>query len=544
MDLHWDKGIDLPAGSTLSRVAPRKEKSVNPSGFYASFRNDDLDRYKAILPTYWKDWGVGDAARGGFVNEFTAKSAVRAPSGSETVDIYRSMMMGSKKFRESEGHFIPDADVASYFSSSIDWKERTRSFSHFWSDPSDPTAQMFFNELKSRGYNAVIDFNNAGAISHSPLKVIDGSIFEVSGSRPLSLQDMVAASKKPHGALKHFHSEEGVGRMSFDIDLLGPPEEDDSLAHYGIKGMRWGVRRSDGPEGTVSSGTSSKKDDQPAPKSAGSKSSSGKSEGLTDGQKKALKYAAGGALVAGALIGTAVLARNGKIPISSLQNSVINKNSFASQTRRMAKIPGTIANREAQLADAAEFSRTMKPEFRAQFMQRVTARLDAEQERRIASQTAIAQRIAQNAASDARAAEMASRRQIVRNQANALARSGDRNRLQSAVDGVSIRADSHRATRAMSNAANAQQRADAAERKKSAADGGSSRLENVQTLLEAASMGRDAVSSIRSSPMWNQPATNLQSQTTQDQRRQIVAAQRQAAENERNAQNRSRRGRN
>lgn len=333
--------------------------------------------------------------------------------------------------------------------------------------------------------------------------------------------------------------------MSFDIDLLGPPEEDDALAHYGIKGMRWGVRRPDGPEGTVSSGTSSKNDDQPASKSAGSKSSSGKSEGLTDGQKKAIKYAAGGALVAGAIIGTAVLARNGKIPISSLQSSAFNKNSFAAETKRMAKIPGTLANREAQLAKATEFSRTMKPESRAQFMQRVTARLDAEQERRVSAQTAIAQRIAQNAASEARAAEMASRRQIVRNQANALARSGDRNRLQSAMDGVSTRADSRRATRAMSNAANARQRADeAAERKKSAADGGSSRLENVQTLLEAASMGRDAVNGIRSSPMWNQPANNLRGQTTQDQRRQIVAAQRQAAENERNAQNRSRRGRN
>ena len=33
--------------------------------------------------------------------------------------------------------------------------------------------------------------------------------------------------------------------MGFDIDLLGPPEEDDTLAHYGVKGMRWGHRKSE-----------------------------------------------------------------------------------------------------------------------------------------------------------------------------------------------------------------------------------------------------------------------------------------------------------
>lgn len=33
---------------------------------------------------------------------------------------------------------------------------------------------------------------------------------------------------------------------------------DDVLAHYGIKGMRWGVRRADGPDGNVSSNPAAK----------------------------------------------------------------------------------------------------------------------------------------------------------------------------------------------------------------------------------------------------------------------------------------------
>lgn len=351
--------------------------------------------------------------------------------------------------------------------------------------------------------------------------------------------------------------------MGFDIDLLGPSEEDeDALAHYGVKGMRWGHHKAP-DESSDSSGSS--KSGGSSGSSTGS-SSSKEHEGLSDGQKKALKYAAGGALVAGALIGTAVLARNGQIPIKSLQTSAFNKNSFAAETKRLekipgtyfheakmartpgtrqfemkklAQIPGTLANREAQLAKAAETSATMKPEVRVQFMQRVTARLDAEQERRVAVQTARAQRIAKNAASEARTAEMASRRQIVANLGRAQTRSGDRNIVQQRVDPLAIRRDSRRATRAIDAATDAQQRAQSAADKKKE---GPSRMENAQTLLQAAAMGREAVSSIRNSSMWNQPASSVSSSPTQSQRQQIVAAQRRAAESER--QNGSRRGRN
>lgn len=45
---------------------------------------------------------------------------------------------------------------------------------------------------------------------------------------------------------------------------------DNFLAHYGIKGMRWGIRRPRGPAGTVSSGTKTTEDDQPGGKRGGS----------------------------------------------------------------------------------------------------------------------------------------------------------------------------------------------------------------------------------------------------------------------------------
>jgi hypothetical protein len=67
---------------------------------------------------------------------------------------------------------------------------------------------------------------------------------------------------------------------------------DDFLAHYGIKGMRWGVRKAD--------------DSDSSPR-----------KGLSDGQKKALKVGAGVAAVAGAAVVATILVKNGNVKVPS-----------------------------------------------------------------------------------------------------------------------------------------------------------------------------------------------------------------------------------
>jgi len=71
---------------------------------------------------------------------------------------------------------------------------------------------------------------------------------------------------------------------------------DDFLAHYGVKGMRWGVRREGDAAG---SSTPSKR-------------------GLSEGQKRALKIGAGLAVTAGAALTVSMLIKNGTIPVSRI----------------------------------------------------------------------------------------------------------------------------------------------------------------------------------------------------------------------------------
>jgi hypothetical protein len=77
-------------------------------------------------------------------------------------------------------------------------------------------------------------------------------------------------------------------------------EVDDFLAHYGVKGMRWGSPR----------------------------------QGLTEGQKKALKVGAGVAAITGAAIVTGILAKNGKLPVAQLSRGV----QAASNARAAARL--------------------------------------------------------------------------------------------------------------------------------------------------------------------------------------------------------------
>lgn len=81
---------------------------------------------------------------------------------------------------------------------------------------------------------------------------------------------------------------------------------DEVLAHYGVPGMRWGVTtKSDSGSSSSPTTTSQRK-------------------GLTDGQKKALKIGAGVVAVAGAAVVVTILAKNGKLPVSSLSRPKMN----------------------------------------------------------------------------------------------------------------------------------------------------------------------------------------------------------------------------
>lgn len=245
LKLNWDKGVDLPAGSVLKRVSSNAEKTIRPEGFYAAFRDEDVSSYKAVLPGFWNEWlptkiRGEHAGLGGYVNHYQASKAIKAPSGKETISIFRELLEKDEDFRGSMGlsgkslASVSDDELGKVFvEKSLSWAMRIpKPIQKIV--PRDANEGLYkmllphetlFDELKSRGYNAVIDFNDAGRLAKTPVRVIDSSIFKIVKNERLTSKEIVEAA------------------ASWSPDLVHVLTDFDDLLHYGVRGMKWGIRR-------------------------------------------------------------------------------------------------------------------------------------------------------------------------------------------------------------------------------------------------------------------------------------------------------------
>lgn len=248
IDINWDKGVDLSPGSLLKRISSVAETEARPGGFYAAFRDEDVESYKAILPSFWPQWGKASPTDGGFINNYQAKTGVKAPSGKETVEMFKDLLRDNDAFRQT--HWIARENVD--LLPDVEVKSLLKQSSLMWADDNNEATRIFFGEAKKRGFNALIDFNDAGTLGKTPLRVLDGSLFDIIGADNLSFSDMIDAAEKWLPSLVHYFKE-GAALMSNAADEylshLGIEiDEDikqDVIEHHGVKGMRWGVRRSD-----------------------------------------------------------------------------------------------------------------------------------------------------------------------------------------------------------------------------------------------------------------------------------------------------------
>lgn len=237
LKINWDNDVSLSSGSVLKRISTVAESKVRDGGFFACYRDDDVNSYKAILPTFWQQWGVGSPLNGGYINHYKAAAEVKAPSGKETFGIFKGLMENDLDFRTGLGFTserlasFPDEALHNIF----------KDYSAKWIDNDLPVNKAFFGAVKEKGYNALIDFNDAGKLGKTPLRVIDSSIFEIVQNESLSFNAMVDAAINWSSELIHYLF---GGSMPIAADNylahLGI-EIEDELCHYGRKGMKWGV---------------------------------------------------------------------------------------------------------------------------------------------------------------------------------------------------------------------------------------------------------------------------------------------------------------
>jgi len=173
--------VVLRAGESLFRMSKSDHSGLRNDWEYVSF-GEDRDRYRAFLPQMW-NWKASNPFSFShkvskvFEMELGANVDIKAPGKKDTFDIVEAAL---KRVFPHKSDAEIHADCLAHFNQyMLGMSDRYGTISNAISD-----------EAKARGFNAIIDFNDAGRLADKPLLVLDGAKdLSVKRSTSISIKD-------------------------------------------------------------------------------------------------------------------------------------------------------------------------------------------------------------------------------------------------------------------------------------------------------------------------------------------------------------------
>ena len=186
-----DVDIKLTSGKVFHRISTSDEQSltykiktlfgekeVTKDRLYLAFTEEDVTRYKAMLPKYWwNEWGYKNPTAHDVA--YKALTDINSPSPKKRFEIFKQLIEEDSSIRDyvtqvwrvmpaNEGDtLIPNPDSDLLARKCYSW------LSLQLADSNNDVASAYINKIKSLGYNAIIDDNDAGRLSDSPIIILD-----------------------------------------------------------------------------------------------------------------------------------------------------------------------------------------------------------------------------------------------------------------------------------------------------------------------------------------------------------------------------------
>ncbi len=208
--------VKLASGQVFHRISGDAEKSLTRTvknifgqsasytkdRLYLAFTEEDVKRYKAVLPKkFFPMWG--QSKNTAYDVAYKALTEISSPSAKKRVDIY-SDLLGSDRsayalalqmvnsVRASAGK----QGVSGSISPEALARESYSVLSLSLADPNNQLVKKYIAAVKQLGYNAIIDDNDGGRLSDSPIIVLDPVKNVVrEGATALSSADIESAAK-------------------------------------------------------------------------------------------------------------------------------------------------------------------------------------------------------------------------------------------------------------------------------------------------------------------------------------------------------------
>ena len=154
------------------------EKKVTKDRLYLAFTEEDVTRYKAMLPKYWwKQWGFQNPTAHDVA--YKALTDINSPSPKKRFELFKQLIDEDSSIRDyvkqiyqalplNEGdNRTPNPDSDHLARKCYAWLAGSLA------DTNNSVASAYIEKIKSLGYNAIIDDNDAGRLSDSPIIVLD-----------------------------------------------------------------------------------------------------------------------------------------------------------------------------------------------------------------------------------------------------------------------------------------------------------------------------------------------------------------------------------
>lgn len=186
----------IEKGHKLSRIVRGVDENVLAGRLYVAKRKDDADMYRATIPYYQKKGSAGKKSyHSAYQVELETKKRLAMPSEKERVDVFIETLKrpDGKQWLRENGY---KGQIDELNAKEVGLKYYQR-FNKYAGDQSSKFNDVYFNEIKKRGYNALIDDNDAGIWSKEPTILLSpkGDV-KITNVRQLSADEINESQRK------------------------------------------------------------------------------------------------------------------------------------------------------------------------------------------------------------------------------------------------------------------------------------------------------------------------------------------------------------